>query len=230
MEADLVDHLQRQSTWLRESWLWILKDKGIINERTALEVGCGAGHAMEILSQHFDIKGMDKDQDMVDICNSKGLAVQLANVEDLPYDDDSFDIVYCSFLMLWLRDPGKALKEMARVSRSWIICLGEPDYGGRIDFPTAIENLGQHLINDLRDKGADPFIGRKLRKLFSEAGLEVEIGIHQGVWPLKKLQNEINNELVWISETERTAMLQAIENSGDSLFQYNPVFYAMAKK
>ena len=230
MDRELVDHLHRQSTWLRDSWLWILRDKvGISGTEKALEVGCGAGHVMEILAQHFDVAGIDNDPDMVEICRSKGLDVQLADAAELPFEDDSFDIVYCSFFLLWVDEPVKVLEEMARVSKSWVLCLGEPDYGGRIDHPPELEKLGQLLIDDLQSRGADPFIGRKLRDYFSRAGMEPEIGVHQGVWPLEKLRREITNELVWVPEAERPGLEKAIKDNEYSLFQYNPVFYAISK-
>ena len=185
---------------------------------------------MEILSRHLEITGIDNDPDMVSICQAKGQEAKLADATEMPFEDDSFDIVYCSFLLLWVDDPTRVLKEMARVSKKWVICLGEPDYGCRIDYPPALERLGQHLADDLESRNADPCVGRKLRQYFSGAGLEAEIGIHQGVWPLEKLRMEIKNELLWVPESERASLIQEIESSGDSLFQFNPIFYALAKK
>ncbi len=229
MDIDLVNHLQRQSTWLRDSWLWLMEDRGITQCRTALEVGCGAGHVMEIMAQHFDVKGIDIDPAMVEICREKGLDVQVGDAYKLPFEDSSFDIVYCSFLLLWLEDPAAAIREMARVSRKWVMCLAEPDYGGRIDHPLDLEKLGKLLIEDLEKRGADPLIGRKLRKLFTDANLNAEIGVHQGVWPLEKLQHEIMQELQWVPEAERPAIGKAIAENPNSLFQYNPIFYSISK-
>jgi ubiquinone/menaquinone biosynthesis C-methylase UbiE len=41
-----------------------------------------------------------------------------ANAEDLPFPDDSFDCVVASFVFCTLDDPCRALKELARVTRS----------------------------------------------------------------------------------------------------------------
>ena len=228
-----MDQLARQSLWLRDSWLWLLREKILDGSRPkALEVGCGAGHVMEILSEHMDVAGADSDPDMVSVCRAKGLDVQFGDASNLPYKDGNFDVVYCSFLLLWLPEPGKAVREMARVSKKWVICLAEPDYGGRIDHPPELEALGKAMVRDLQSRGADPFVGRKLRAIFSATGLEPDIGIHQGVWPLERLGAEMEGELAWVPEEARAGLREALKKTIEegSAFQYNPVFYALAKK
>ena len=102
----------------------------------------------------------------------RGLKVVRAEAHHLPYDDDSFDVVYCSFLMLWLDHPAKAIGEMKRVAKDWVICLAEPDYGGRIDHPGELTNLTKYLALDIKGLGGDPFVGRKLRAFFNDNGME----------------------------------------------------------
>jgi SAM-dependent methyltransferase len=233
MDSHLAVQLARQSLWLHDSWLWLIRKNVLDGSRpNALDVGCGAGHVMEILSEHMDVVGVDSDPDMVALCKSKDLGVQLAEATELPFEDDTFDVVYCSFLMLWLPEPERAIHEMFRVSKKWVICLAEPDYGGRIDHPPSLEALGDAMVSDLRSRGADPFVGRKLRAIFSAAGLDPEIGVHQGVWPLTRLKAEMGGELGWADESSRpelrAALLAAIDEG--TAFQFNPVFYALAKK
>ncbi|MDO9537025.1 MAG: class I SAM-dependent methyltransferase [Thermoplasmata archaeon] len=233
MEKKLIEQLNRQSLWLRDSWLWLLHEKILDGgTKTALEVGCGAGHVMEILSAYLEVKGVDNDPGMVALCQKKGLDISLADGYKLPFENDSFDIVYCSFLLLWLGEPVKVLKEMSRVSKKWVICLAEPDYGARIDYPSAMEKLGQILVSDLQSRGADPFIGRKLRSIFSDAGLNAEIGVHHGVWPLEKAGKEILGELEWAEESVRGEMKIVVDEAlkNGTLLQYNPVFWAVGRK
>jgi len=49
--------------------------------------------------------------------------------------------------------------------------FAEPDYGGRIDYPSALQKLGEAQTAALKSQGADPFIGRKLKEIVVEAGL-----------------------------------------------------------
>ena len=139
--------LRRQSIWLRDSLQWILREK-VLDGRgrsTALDVGCGPGFVMELMGDQADVRGVDIDADMVRACRARGLLADEGSVYDLPFRDESFDIVYCTFLFLWLEDPSSALAEMTRVSRRHVLCLAEPDFGARIDYPEA---LGGRVVCD----------------------------------------------------------------------------------
>ena len=61
--------------------------------------------------------------------------------------------------------------------------MAEPDYGGRIDHPAALEDLGKSQMTSLVSQGADPQIGRRLRTLFVQTGLvEIQAGVLGGQW------------------------------------------------
>jgi len=241
--AGLERQLRRQAGWLSESWLWLLRTKvlsGLPRRPKALDAGCGPGYVMELFGKEMVIEGVDIDPDMVEMCRVKGLNVTKADAAALPFDDGHFDIAYCSFLLLWARDPVTILRELQRVSKSWVLCLAEPDYGGRIDHPAELEGIKDILAEGIRREGGDPFFGRKLRAIFQESGLEAEIGVHPGVWDLGRLKEESSEEWRWIDgaakhtgikdgdlnelrEEWRAAIGRGI------LFQFNPVFYALAK-
>lgn len=207
---------------------------------TALDVGCGPGLVMELFSPSLKVKGVDIDPEMVRLAKMRGMDTVLGDAENLPFEDGSFDLVYCSFTMLWVNDPGKAMAEMVRVARRYVVCLGEPDYGGRISHPEEIADLDQPLIGSLIAEGADPFIGRKLGRLMEAAGLEVESGVHSGIWSPERMREE--------AESEWASLVQAVKGRTDeesikkarsawdraltdgSLFLFNPVFYAVGKK
>jgi SAM-dependent methyltransferase len=242
----LEGQLHRQLLWLKDSWTWIFETR-VLHELprnatrpSALDVGCGPGFVMKLLDRFFDVKGVDKDAVMVGSAKGRGLNVIQADATELPYEDNSFDVVYCSFLMLWLNDPARAIGEMKRVSKRWVICLAEPDYGGRIDHPAELTSLTGCLARDIKELGGDPFVGRKLRSFFNGNGMEAEIGVHQGVWDLEMLQNQSKEEWASIERAAqryldsselskgKAAWEEAIK-SGD-LFQYNPIFYALGRK
>ncbi len=237
----LDKQLRRQSLWLRDSYIWLLSAK-VAQGRSgmsALDVGCGPGFVMEILGKLFAVTGVDTDEDMVRACRAKDLSVQKASAYRLPYRDCSFDIVYCSFLLLWLKEPSKALEEMSRVSKAHVLCLGEPDLGARIDHPESLAGLGPLLVEGMRKQGADPFMGRKLRQLFKRCGLMVEVGVHPGVWDITKLRQEYEDEWRYIESTATTASDDQMRRlreawrealSARTLFQYNPIFYALGRK
>jgi SAM-dependent methyltransferase len=231
---------------LRESWLWLLETKVLAGESPgrprlkALEVGCGPGFVMGLLANRFDVTGVDRDEEMILKARKGGLKVFQADAYDLPFEDDSFDVVYCSFLMLWLKDPIKAISEMKRVAKHWVICLAEPDYGGRIDYPEELTSLTRYLANEIKELGGDPSVGRKLRSFFNRNGMEGEVGVHQGVWSLDTLRHQSDQEWAVIEQAAKGHIDAAALRGGKavweksldngSLFQFNPVFYALGRK
>jgi SAM-dependent methyltransferase len=246
MNQALERQLKRQSMWLRDSLLWLLKEKIVGADRRrdhalrALDVGCGPGFTMELFSPLVQVKGVDSDKDMVSACRTRALNVAIGTAEELPFEDESFDLVYCSFLLLWVKDPLTVIKEMKRVSNRWVVCFAEPDYGGRLDYPAQLSNLAKLVADDLRDNGGDPFIGRRLRSLYSQAGMTAELGVHMGIWDMDKLREESEEELKWLGAgesgthlTEKLEALRIVRNEAHragSLFQFNPVFYAIGRK
>ncbi len=246
IRGDLERQLRRQSMWLKDSWLWLLETKILGPEHvstadvTALDVGCGPGFVMEVLAPIMDAKGIDIDSDMVNSCTMRGLEAIQGDGERLPFEDESFDLVYCSFLLLWVKDPASVLNEMKRVSKKWVVCFAEPDFGARLDYPDDLSSLTQLIFKGILKDGGDPFIGRKLRALFSECGMQAEMGIHPGIWGTDKLRIESEDEWKWIEMTAdaiddpvkfghlKAAWNDALEKG--TLFQFNPIFYAFAKK
>jgi len=106
------------------------------------------------------------------------------NALSLPYSNGSFDIVYCHFLLLWVRDPLQALLEMKRVTRpgGHVIAFAEPDYSNRIDRPDELIQLGKWQTESLIRLGANPSLGTSLAELFFQAGIRInETGTIQGV-------------------------------------------------
>lgn len=247
LERSILERqLRRQSLWLEDSWVWLFETRVLPRlevkdgKPKALDVGCGPGFVMDKLSGLLEVKGADIDKDMVEMCRSRGLDVVQGDVGKLPFEARSFDIVYCSFLLLWLNDQCSALQEMMRVSRKFIICLAEPDFGGRIDYPCELSELTELIIKGIQSEGGDPCVGRKLRALFKEAGTTAEIGVHPGVWGIERLHIESDDEWRWIEgATERTVdskKLEEMKSRWDraleegTMFQFNPVFYAIAEK
>lgn len=242
--ADFREQMHRQSTWLRESWLWIVDNmiahrRGpLIGRGTALDVGCGPGFVAEIIKQRMDVVGVDIDVQSVDDSSSRGIDASVAAGERLPFDDDSFDLVYCTFLLLWVKDPRQIVSEMKRVSKRWVACLAEPDYGGRIGFPDSVSKLDDLLIEGVTKAGGDPFMGRKLNSIFASCGMTPNIGVHPGVWNVVKLREESDGEWRHIRMTaaRRGIELERLRREWDaalddgSLFQFNPIFYAIAEK
>ncbi|MEM1030765.1 MAG: class I SAM-dependent methyltransferase [Myxococcota bacterium] len=87
-----------------------------------LEVGCGTGLIM-VQTQRFArrVTGLDVSPGMLERARARGLDVVEGSATALPFPDDHFDVV-CAFKVLaHVPDLARALDEMARVSRRWVI-------------------------------------------------------------------------------------------------------------
>jgi ubiquinone/menaquinone biosynthesis C-methylase UbiE len=94
--------------------------------RDVLECGCGTGLILERIQRSARrAVGIDLSPGMLEKARSRGLDVHEGSVTALPFNDASFDLT-CSFKVLaHVPDIGKALSEMARVTRSGGVILAE---------------------------------------------------------------------------------------------------------
>ncbi len=89
-----------------------------IQNPTILDVGCGTGANIEMLSHFGNAEGVDVSDDALDFCRRKGLKVQKGLAETLPYEDEAFDLTTALDVIEHLDDDVAGLKEMYRVTRS----------------------------------------------------------------------------------------------------------------
>jgi SAM-dependent methyltransferase len=76
-----------------------------------LDVGCGTGANLEMLSQFGKAEGVDVSDDALEFCRRKGLTVQKGLAETLPYADETFDITTALDVVEHLDDDIAGLKE-----------------------------------------------------------------------------------------------------------------------
>jgi ubiquinone/menaquinone biosynthesis C-methylase UbiE len=186
---------------------------------------------------------MDIDPAMIEQANPEVERVtwKVGDAHNLAYDQGRFDVVICNFLLLWVQDPVKVVREMTRVvSRGGVVLdTAEPDYGGRIDFPEDLD-MGVAIGQALQQSGGDPYIGRKLRKLFVQAGLISEVGIITSLWDQEQMKKEFADEWsFWERLLKKSLSSQEVDHkrkrveeasrSGWS-FTFTPIFYALGRK
>jgi ubiquinone/menaquinone biosynthesis C-methylase UbiE len=188
--AEWHDWFSVQAGWTRPARTWLYQQAGLAAADAVLEVGCGSGVIAGELA-HLGptrVVGLDLDARMLAFARQGGDGVEhvQGDAHALPFPDRSFDVVVCHYLLLWLADPARGVREMARVlaSDGCVLACAEPDYGGRIDHPPELAPLGQLQAQALRSQGADPKVGRRLGELFAAAGLRATVGVMAGQWHL----------------------------------------------
>jgi SAM-dependent methyltransferase len=84
-----------------------------------LDVGCGTGANLQMLSQFGAAEGVDVSAEALEFCRARGLAdVKQGTAEHLPFADASFDLVTGLDVVEHLDDDIGGLREMRRVLRS----------------------------------------------------------------------------------------------------------------
>lgn len=84
--------------------------------KKVLEVGCGTGLLMkEIHKTASEVKGIDISEQMLAKAKERGLDVRQGIAEDLPFEDNSFDLVYSFKVLAHVEQIKKAMLEMNRV-------------------------------------------------------------------------------------------------------------------
>lgn len=82
-----------------------------------LDVGCGTGANIKMLSQFGEAEGVDVSDDALEFCRKKGLKVEKGTAEELPFADESFDLTTALDVIEHLDDDIAGLKEMFRVTK-----------------------------------------------------------------------------------------------------------------
>lgn len=152
-----------------------------------LEVGSGTGAILEKLPSEQIWTGLDLDPDRLHFAREHLPDGRLITGDGhhLPFRSGWFDASFCHFLLLWVKSPLRVLAEMKRVTRpaGAVMALAEPDYDGRIDHPRDLIPLGLAQNRSLEQQGAALTIGRQIRVLFQDAGLEnIKTGILGAQW------------------------------------------------
>lgn len=165
----------QQAAWTRDLRNYLFDKAGLDHANRVLEVGCGTGAILRELHTPAPLHGLDVEPASLTQCRIHAPAASLtcADAHTLPYPDKSFDIVYCHFLLLWVSDPLRVVREMARVGKT-VLALAEPDYGARIDEPAELRPLGEWQTQALMRRGANPFFGAALAETFFQAGIKLE--------------------------------------------------------
>ncbi|MBU7017526.1 MAG: methyltransferase domain-containing protein [Theionarchaea archaeon] len=246
-----VKFLKDQANQTREFRHDLYEKVDLVNKRKILDIGCGTGAITADIaaSASGDVIGLDIDCEKLEkarIVADPRVTFMRADAVNLPFKDNSFDLVTFSVVLLYIEDKQKAISEMTRVTEKNGIVLAtmEPDHAGALFYPE--DAFYPLFLQDLRKMGADLCSGRKLRYLFGNAGLRTEIGInvYDLDWNNKDNKQQLDEYLDWFWMPEKLFLkndwteqqieeykrkqIRLIENN--QFFYYLPVFYAIGRK
>jgi ubiquinone/menaquinone biosynthesis C-methylase UbiE len=122
---DLVAFWSKENTLLKERGYFDRASRkmfekflpGLTNKKI-LDVGCGLGMMMEYFSaQGNDVVGIDIAPRVVQNSGRRGLTVIEADARNIPFVDESFDLVYSLGVIEHVEETKHALKEQVRTCK-----------------------------------------------------------------------------------------------------------------
>ncbi|MFO7660226.1 MAG: class I SAM-dependent methyltransferase [Candidatus Cloacimonadaceae bacterium] len=123
----MFDRFSQSGTWIDyDTDKEIKKKANRISElipaevKTILDVGCGNGIITNLLAEKWDVTGLDSSREALEHVKAEKV---LSSATELPFDDNSFDLVMSSEMLEHLNDSylAKAIAEIIRVDRKYIL-------------------------------------------------------------------------------------------------------------
>jgi ubiquinone/menaquinone biosynthesis C-methylase UbiE len=152
---------------------------------SVLDVGCGPGTITADLAARVapgSVTAVDQVADVLGVASAEvqqrdlsNVAFGTADVHNLDYPDDTFDVVHAHQVLQHVADPVGALREMRRVcAPGGIVAARDADYAGFIWYP---ELPALDLWRDLYQRVAranrgEPDAGRRLLAWAQQAGFD----------------------------------------------------------
>lgn len=148
-----------------------------------LDVGCGPGSislGMARVASSGHVHAVDFGESQIAAARTRAIEAGITNVTfrkvscyELPFEDESFDRVFCHALLEHLAHPVDALREFTRVLKpGGISGICSPDFDATLLTPPS-EELSNALnaYADLQEfNGGDLRIGKKLGNYLADAG------------------------------------------------------------
>ena len=162
-----------------------LKHLSLASAEHVLDVGCGSGAiTRQIAGAVPDGKavGADREPKYINFARSKAALENISNIQfkvgdalKLPFEDDSFDVVWSKHLLQFVRERDLALKEFKRVLRPGgrIVSCNYDGIGTFHDPKNEELQRASDLWWELayKELSIDRYLGRKLPVMYLDAGL-----------------------------------------------------------
>jgi SAM-dependent methyltransferase len=89
-----------------------------------LDAGCGSGRTLEELGRYGEVHGLELNPEAAEIARARGRGeVVVGRLEELPWDDGTFDLITCLDVIEHTPDDRATLHELRRVCRpgGWLL-------------------------------------------------------------------------------------------------------------
>ncbi|MCM2324888.1 MAG: methyltransferase domain-containing protein [Candidatus Woesearchaeota archaeon] len=127
--------------------------------KKVLELGCGAGMLLDALKEGNDVTGLDISSKAIDLLDKKGIKGVVSVLPDIPFMDETFDVVIAAETLEHLDDDKGTLKEAFRVCKKQgtvivtvpnsVLTPQETEYHVRTYTKGTLQKLFHGFTNDL---------------------------------------------------------------------------------
>lgn len=117
--SDTLKKEKAQTVWKKSvEGFYILNNCYDIKVTTVLDAGCRIGILSYFLSKlGYSVTGVDIVPEFIDEAKRNGINAVKSNLSKLPFDDDSFDSVFCREVIEHTEFPAVVFNELIRVTR-----------------------------------------------------------------------------------------------------------------
>lgn len=206
LDSNLVGVLQKGKEWIEGFRSELVSSlAGSVSEKRVLDIGCQYGvFSFYLHERGARVTGMDISEKWVARCNKEASArypdgdflFQVADAQDLSFEDESFDLVVCTEVVEHVDFPGKVVSEIHRVLEpEGVLVLGTPNTSSyyvrlykvlkrilpmksirwaiRKIFSAKEEGLTEKVLNQLSPESRERFDieYRKLKEMGEELGI-----------------------------------------------------------
>jgi ubiquinone/menaquinone biosynthesis C-methylase UbiE len=127
--------------------------------KTAIDIGCGSGRytfalaelgCRNVIGIDHGERGLAVARKIVKHTNVENISFQKADVLDIPFEDESFDFVFCHGVLHHTEDMEQGLSEMVRVAKTgstiWLYIYGDGGvfWYARKKMPQVMKQIPQH--------------------------------------------------------------------------------------
>lgn len=180
--------LQERFSSNKYGWYnWTFQNIKLKENCKVLEIGCGNGALwaknIEYLNENIDVTLTDICEDMLNDAkinlskNSDKFNFQIADPNDIPFENDSFDIIIANHILFYMKDLDLVLSEINRVLKK----------GGHF-YCSTIDSCHMKELEEL-------MLGFSNNIKISEEKLSNKFGLENGEEILKKYFNNIQRHL-----------------------------------
>ncbi len=141
-----------------------------ISFNNLIDVGCGTGNLLKLINSRYDVKiaGVDLTPKMLNIARIKlgdEAELKVADSEELPFDDNKFDMAICTDSFHHYPHPEKVLTEIGRVLEPDGILLIADPYT-----PTPLRQMVNLYFKLSRSGDVKIYSESDIRRLLEEVG------------------------------------------------------------